>query len=165
MDNEITTENKAQFELTADEKQRIEEQRKFLDIEPNTLSWKMALYVDPVKKGIRAHKLTIKKVLWNIENLLDKIKRYEEQIETGQVHEELKPGVLMNRSELILEINHARWIIEAEINGLVSEIAKIRVYVGIKDFAKVVIITLEEFEEYVKTIETKIKSLGYQLFE
>lgn len=151
--------------LTKEEIQRIYDARAYDDIKPGTPTHKIALQCDALRRSMRKTKATIDKRVWSIGDLQNKINRLQSQLDSGKITEELKDGITMNEHELTTEIQHYKWTKDGEFYALFNLLAELRGVVGHKDVAKNVILTLEEFDDYVKQLNERVKKFGYDLFE
>jgi hypothetical protein len=151
--------------LTKEELARVKETREFDTIKPGSPTWRVALYNDSLRQQHRLITSTIKKRVWAIDDIQNKILRLEEQVKTGKITEELKPGITMTAEEVQTLIQHSRWLQEGEVRSIPKSLAELRSIVSHKDVAKNTILSMQEFDSYVKELEETIKKKGYELFE
>ena len=149
--------------LTKEELERIDHQREFDKINPGTAAYRMGVAVDPLRRQWLAAKSSIQKHLWNVDNITNQIRRLKAQLVVKNITEELKPGVYMNEHEMEAQIAHAGWLLEGEVNAIAPQLWQIRGVVGQHDLAKEVIVTEEQFDEYVRDVEKQLKGFGYAL--
>lgn len=149
--------------ITKEEVERLVESRKFDNIEPGTLTYKIALYLDSLRRDLREKKMTIYKRLWNIRNVNNTSLRLNEQLKSGKITEILKDGVTMNAFEVTTELKHQEWLAVGEAEVIPQTLAEIRGLVGHFDVVKQVIMTEEQFDEYAGGILKELKELGYEV--
>jgi len=167
--NEKIKENmieKLRANLTTEELQRIEAQRKFNDIEKDTHTYKIALHLDALRIQLRDEKQIIYKRLWNIENINNVEARCLKQIEDGDIYETLPDSnVVMNENEVKTYMKHQEWLRLGEVRAIAPSLAKIRSIVGHKDYVGQDILTEEEFNAYVEETMQKLEALGHSLYD
>ena len=150
--------------LTKEEIKRIRETREFETIKVGTPTYKIAILCDQLRQSLRTTKAHIAKRLWTIDSLSNNIDRLQLQLTTGEITEQMKQGIIMNKEELSSLIQHNRWLKDGEFSAVYALLADLRGLVGHKDLAKKVIMTIEEFDKFVLDIETYLKKYGYNLF-
>lgn len=154
------------LELTDSEKDTIEKHRKLGEFKLNTIRWKVALMNDNVRRIKVRDMKNIELRLMNMENTDLSIERMEEQIDSGEIFEELRDGVTMTKDELTLQIRRAENMMWADSKDIINDIVSLSSVVGCTDVTmKNIIMTEEEFDKYVREIEDKIQGLGYELFD
>ena len=102
---------------------------------------------------------------FTIENLNHIVKRYDTQIETGKITDEIKPGMLYTIEELSLLKQKSKWHIITSIKDSIPLLWELRLMVGMETITGICVMNREQYDEYVKHYETEIKKLGYELFE
>lgn len=151
--------------LTKEEISRIKEIRSFEELPLGSVSRKIALLNDALRRKRDQIKLTIKKTIWNIEDNTNMMRRLDRQIENDKITEKLKDGVTMTKSEVETMRRHQGWVRDSQANALVPFLGDLRTVVGIKDYDKNVILSLEEFDKYVLQVAEDVSRFGYNLFE
>lgn len=149
--------------LTKEEIVRLKEARKFDEIKPGTITYKIALYLDSLRINMRTHKSTIMKRLWNLQNINDNTRRLRDQLESGKITEQLKDGMTMNKYEVKTELVHQEWVAIGEAEAIPQTLGELRGLVGHFDVVKQVIMTEEQFNEYAIGIIKKLRELGHEV--
>lgn len=149
-------------DLTKEDWERLAEQKRFQELDPESIGYKVAVYSDGLRAQVRERKEKIRKRLWNIKNLQNNVTRLQVQLRKGNITEELKPGVLMNEAEVKSQIQHNKWVMEGEARDVPKILAEIRGIVGTRDVAKNVVISEEEFEEYAGEVLDELEKLGFK---
>lgn len=150
--------------LTKAELERIKQMREFGDIKKGSKSWDLGVTVDPLRMQLRKAKSVVEKSLWQMENLKVKSARINEEVDEDKIRDEVKPGVPMNKDEALLEAKYADWLFEGELQSLPLQLWQIRGVVGQVDVSGKVILTEQEFEEYLGYVHDRVKELGCTLF-
>ncbi len=143
---------------------RIKEQRKFDDIKPNTFTYDLALHLDALRRNYRTQTRQISEILLSIESILNNVVRCREELESEHITTELKDGVKMSKSEMMTHIRHQLWVCLGQAQSIAPILAEIRALVGHKDLAGNLILTEEQYMQYVIEIRNRMKELGYDLF-
>jgi len=151
-------------ELKKPEIERIKEIRRFETLKPDTNRFKVALLCDPLRQELRQAETTLMKRMWSMADLQTNIDRLREQLESGNITEEIKQGLIMNKAELQNLIQHNVWLQQGEFNALRIILGKISGMVGHIDYIKNVIISEEQFEQKVEEVKEYAKKYGYDLF-
>lgn len=151
--------------LTREEIKTIKDARVFNELKPNSTSWKIAVMCDVIRSNARQIISTIEKRLINIDDLSNQINRLHVQISTGQITEEIKPGLKMSESELKSFIQTNNWTRTGEVNAIPKALADLRALVGSPDVTGRIVLDEKSFDLRVEDIEKRLKSRGYDLFE
>jgi len=151
--------------MTKEDWKRISEQKKFESFTKGSVTAMVALQNDSLRR-IRDEKTdNVEQRVNNIINLKSVISRKEGQIESGVITDELKEGVLMNKDELLFEINGSKRMIKREIIDICVDLGKLREIVGCHDFVGNVIITEEEYDSFVESTDDYLSSIDLNLFD
>ena len=150
--------------LTAAEIQRIKSMRDYDAIKPDTPTWKIAILCDDLRQNKRRLMSTVTKRLWTIGDLGNNMDRLNVQLTSGNITEIMKNGLPMNSFELKSLIQHNRWLRDGEFHALFPLLAELRGLVGHLDVARKVIMSQEQYDDYVLSIANSCKSYGYTLF-
>jgi len=145
--------------------QRIKAQKEFETIKEGTVTWKLALYCDTLRKLTRKHKLDIMHKLWNIRNVQRTNKRLQAQLDKGPdfITEKTDKGVLMNETEVKILIDYNTWLERGDAEYIPQVLAEIRKFVGNIDYSREVVLSEQEFERYAKEVLDELTSYGYDL--
>ncbi len=157
--------DKAREGITPEELERIKQQREYDSIEPGTFTHKLALHLDALQKQKRQNKIDIDKRMWNITNVLNEKRRYEEQLESGKIYAKLKDDVTMNQYEVASSIKQCDWIALGEVRAISELLADLRSVVGRHDLAKNVILNIQQYDNYVDRVKQELETLGYDIFD
>jgi len=149
--------------LSVEEKQRIKDMRQLMDAPVGSLSYKIFLYSDQVRRMIRERKNTTKKRLWNIEDLGNQILRLKNQIDSEKITETLKDGMTMTPDEVRTSIKHRLWIRDGEAENIPYLLAETRSFVDHKDVAGNIIMSLGEFDKYARFVLNTLRGCGYEI--
>lgn len=150
--------------ITKEEAERIRQQREFDKIVPGSLTYKMALFNDQLRQQLRRAKSVVEHRLWNVGNIQNTNDRLKQQLLSGHITEEIKPGVFMNENEINSLIQKNNWLLRGELFDIPRELADLRAVVGHIDITKKVIMTEEEFDDYVRWVQGELAKRGYELF-
>lgn len=150
--------------LTDLDLEMIQRQRDYDETRKDSISAKILLENDPVRRNIIKLKDTINKMIVNIKHNKYIIDKFSGQLSSGKIDIELRPGVVMNKDELEIELETRRGIMWAESKDIVPNLAEMRVWVGRMDITKNVIMTEKQFDEYVMDVEKRLKSFGCELY-
>ena len=150
--------------LSKEEIERIKQVRDYDLITPGTPTHKIAVLCDSVREDFRQLKSTLSRRLWIIDSLRNNMDRLEHQLEVDRITEEMKNGVLMNKAEVKSLIQNNKWTQEGEFHALYKLFGQIRGFVGVRDVARNIIMTQEEFDKYVLDTKDHLIPYGYELF-
>jgi hypothetical protein len=152
--------------LSAEEAHFISELRQYDSLKPDSLAWKLALHNDTLRTSIRNQQEQIFKRIWNIKDIQNKIDRANLQLSTKEIYEKIgDSGITMNEDELKTYIEHMRWVKKGEVRDIAKQLLQLRANVGHIDLQRNIIMTEEQYEEYVQKIMNEIKGLGHDIFE
>ena len=151
--------------MTDGDWKRVAAQKELQSVNPGSISYNVLLANDVVRRKIKLIKERVNKRFLDILNTENTIVRKKVQIESGVVHDELKPGLKMTKEELELEVEYANHLKDSQAKDVVTDLADLRGMVGVHDAARKVVLTEEEYDEYVGKIERRIKKHGYELFD
>ena len=150
--------------MTEEELERAKQIREFNDLQPNTLSYSIALFNDQLRQNRIVEETKVVQRLLTMKNLYNHAERMKEQFTSRIVTEQLTDGVTMNLHELEVVAQREQWLMKGEAVAIIRCLAELRSIVGHKDIATNIVLTQEEFDNYAsKTIE-EIKTLGFDLF-
>jgi len=151
--------------MTPAEAARIKEQREFDSIEEGTFSYELALHLDQLRQAMRDEQGQIDKMLHNISLLNNSIARCEDEIRTGDIKQKLDNDLVMNKKELLTHIAHEKWLKLNEVRAIARAVQKIRGYVGHKDVGGKMIMTKEQYADYVVDVRKGLEERGHDIFD
>ena len=152
------------LELTASEKEWISDRRELGGYDPGSVGYKILLVNDPLRVKIRQLKLAIAIRLNHIMNTKATVERWKKELVTGELVTTTENGMLMSAEELATAIHHADTNAESEVFAIKKDLAEILGMVTYKDPALNVVMSIEQYEKFVGTVEAQITKLGYDLF-
>lgn len=144
---------------------RHAEREHFQQYNINSITGKIALQNDTVRANRDVMIDNIEEMVNHIRNGITTNKRKQEQIDTGNIVDELREGVLMNKEELKFEINSGERITKNVRRKIAREFGLLRDLVGTHDLVKNPIMTEEEYDALVLKTEKEMKELGVDLFD
>ncbi len=162
-DNKEAMLKRMKSSLTVEEAERLEETREHGQLVPGSWAYKIALRLDNVQQTVFKYKLDIEKTLWSIKNTSNAITRAKAQLDSGLITEKLKDDLVMNIDELRAHIEYMKWTQAVEVNQIPRVLGEIRMLTGHKNLIGEVIMTNEQFEQYVEDTIVKLKMLGFDL--
>lgn len=127
-------------------------------------TFKIFVCVDPLRVQYKQSSQKVQKCLWNIENCFNVKTRLSTQLQTKNITEQLKDGITMNEQEVLAEIEHSNWIMQDELNSVPQALWLMRGIVGQHDIANNVIVTREDYENYISSIDERLKKYGLSLY-
>lgn len=133
------------------------------DVEP--LRAKVLLANDSGRRQIYQAKLAIRRMLSDIDNVKATLERCKIEMGTEKITTEIKPGVPMTKEELNVYMARQVQIAWATSQDVVVQLNTIQAWIDRKDMARKVIISSEEFENYVKDLKEEFDKRGYDIFE
>jgi hypothetical protein len=151
--------------LSDSELERIKMSRSFEELKKDSLSRKLALLNDPVRRGIVKFKSDIEKMFWDISNIKTQMARMRQQLLSGTIIDEIKPGILMNKDEIEVNIVHAQNLSENIAKDIITRLFEIRRLVGCHDPENKIIMDEEQFDVYANDIISRAKRLGYDILD
>jgi len=151
--------------LSEDEIQRIKEIRDASEVKPGSFSFELLVKTDSLRRRLKELDNVIYKRMWNIENLHNEMHRCDDQIQSNEIYDELKPGVKMNKYELSTLKKHQQWLALGEVRAITLLLVDLRALVNHKDIVGGVILTLEEWQKYVDKIKIQLAEFGYDLYD
>jgi hypothetical protein len=151
--------------LTKDEIKRIKATRLFEDLKEGTYGRKVAVLCDSIRSDIRKNKIQLAQRLSVIDSTHTVIQRLKQQLVSGVITEELKPGLKMTPSEVECKMNENVLVKDAEVTNIPVILANIRQYVGHMDVDRKIVMTEDEFEAFAADYEAQLKKRGYDLFK
>ena len=158
--------DKLRASLSKEELQRIKETRELNYLTKGSISYKLAVQQDTLKMELRQNKLQITKMIWNVRDIANQLFRLKIQLDYGSITEKLNgTDTTMTKDELKTMIEHMTWVQTGEVVAIPSFLLKIRGLVDHFDIEKKKIISEVQFDQYVKDVETELKTLGFELFE
>lgn len=152
--------------ITQEEMDRIREQRQFDEFtaeDKDSLSWKIAVANDSLRRLIDSKKFIIKNELAEIKNRSARKDKLKVQLLSGTIIEELKPGIPLNKGEVEYEIEKLDNLIEGTVKDLIPKLANLRMLVGNLDVLGKVIMSLKDFDEFVYDIISRLEKNGCKL--
>jgi len=153
------------LEFTKEEQEQIRKQREFATIKRDSMSYKVALQCDDLRKIRDMTMMNIEKRLLNIKNTKLAINRMQVEVTSGVITREIRNGVKMTADELRLEIETAESMAYATALDIPTDLGKLRTIVGFTDVVKNVVMTEDEYDEYVRNVEKSLATFGYKLFD
>lgn len=151
--------------LTKDERRFIEKQRELQTVKADSISYKVYLSMDDGRRQLQLLNKDIRTRLLNIDNVLTVISRKQKQLNSGDITDELRPGVPFTKAEMELEVNRASNMAWAESKDIMIELAKIRRWVGCHDIAGNLLMSESDYDNLVRDVEGKLRDRGYDLFD
>jgi len=143
----------------------IKKMKDYEDIPKDSMRAKVFLQNDQLRRQRDRAFIAIDNAIVSIYDSNACISKLEKQNETGEITEELKPGVPMTQDELEVFIKKQKNLAWAISKDVIEHFNTLAGLVGCKDIAKNVIITETEFNEYVEKKRNIFKSLGFNIFD
>ena len=168
MTEQVTNSEKKEImkTLTREEINRIKETRKLEMTEPGTWTYKIAVQCDILRRKKAQWLHEISKCLLTVKSIKNMVSRLEDQLASGKITEELKPGIIMNADELAHFIENQNWTASFAIKDIPMYLANLRNdCVGHKDVAKREIMSVEEFEKFAEEVIRRAETLGFKVID
>jgi len=150
-------------DISQEEMKRVEQQREFDKIPPNTLSYKIALLNDPIIVQRQQIQLMVQKRLLNIRQMKDKMFRLRAQLLGGVIQERLRDDLTMNEYEVTTEIRHIEYLSKTEAFDVVHQLQVLRAYVGRLGLRGDTPYTEEDHDQYCLATFAELKELGHEV--
>jgi len=148
--------------FSPEERDQIIEQRKFNDIPEGSWTWKIAVWNDSVRAGIRETKLVIEKLFVDIENMVNHTVRMSSQLKSGKITEKLPDGEdVMTPEELTQQLHHTKYMCLGHIYSVPAKLAELRKWVGRKTVDRKIAMLEEDFDGYVEECRERTHRLGF----
>jgi hypothetical protein len=150
--------------LSKEDLERLQKTRELQDMERGSLSYKIAIENDHVRRQKKEIERELMQSRINIAELRHNIIRLQEQLTSKQITEQLPGGSVMNESELTSFIQKNNLLAMREVDKIPLMLGHLRMIVGTHDYAKNEIYTLPDWESEVKTIAESLDKMGYSIF-
>lgn len=149
--------------LSREEIDRLKKVREFESVKPGSWAYKIALECDQLRQQKNKWEVEIQKLILTLKSTINELSRLEEQLASGKITEELKPGIPMNEHELAAHMENKKWTASFVAKDLAVMLGNLRGIVEHKDYALRVIITDDEFEKFAERTITEVESLGFKV--
>jgi len=150
--------------MTDKDWERIEEQQAFGTYEKGSVTMRVALQNDTVRKEIEVAKENIKTHVNRIRSLVAIIHQNDAKMISGKMGEH-KNGLPIIKEELLFDNTASELMIKDELRRIPLEFAELRQIVGCTDLMKNQLLTIEDWEQLVADTEKEVKRLGYEIFD
>lgn len=150
--------------LTKLEHTKLLEARKLRELKMDTISYKVFLEGDSVKRGLAKNKHDVLNEVKAALDLKNIATRHEISMKSGD-YPELKPGVPMTKEELDAELFAANFKAWATTKDIIPSLIDLRRWVNVKDLENKIIMTEEQYDEFVKETEARLSKVGLKLFD
>lgn len=156
---------KIKADLTPEEAQRIEEIRQYDKLTPGSVSEKIVLALDSLQRQKADCKFKIAQRMFNIQKLKASDARYNKQLITGIITDKFDDKTTMTVEEIKTQLFYNNYTAFGERRQILDILGDLRAIVGSIDLKRRVIITEEEYNDYVNQIEKDLAELGQNLFD
>ena len=150
--------------LSKQEMEIIKHRRKFDSVEKGTIDWDILVEIDPVGKQLNDDLQELEHNICLIEDGHNYVKKMQIELESGVIKTESKPGLLMTKDDLEIQIKLDKNKIKHMVRALNLGLYKIRSQVGSKDYNGTEWISLDQFYTLVNSVNDRIGKMGYKLF-
>lgn len=143
---------------------RLELQQQYQDMDMASARAKVFLQADTLRMNRDKAMMQIDTMLTDIKGIHDRVKRYNAQLDIGNITVQISDGVTMDTGELKTLLQReldTAWAISRDLINPLRDLAGV---VGHIDITKNVIMTDDQYNLYVKGIETQLSKWNYKLF-
>lgn len=151
--------------LSKEEYSRLKEQRALDDLKPGTISYRVALENDTVRRQRDELYEQVYNKVADIKNVRSRYNKLKIQIEKGLITDELRPGMTMTKEEVLFEVYKSDKLGWGLSKDLMPIFATLRAIVGSHDLVGNELLPEKTYDSFVLETEGEVAKSGYKIFE
>ena len=152
--------------LSQEDYNRIQERNKLDEFDKDSITYKILLQCDAVRRQKDKNILDVKNMLKEVKSLYTRINKFKAMLIAGNITAELRPGVLLTEEEVGYEIYAAETMAWGNAKDIPHSLWRLRYSaVGHKDLVGNELMKSDEFDKFVIEVKNELKTIGLSLFE